>query len=621
MLLIVTDRGDDASEARVLVAKAGEEPGAGGDEGEYGSCEDDDAPGPRSGVVDVEGRVVRSAGLDLSAHRTWMTHFGRAFLMSILGQLLFADRSACRCVQNNDRLVCMQVLHARPAAEWPQLFAEAWRAVRDEYAEPVGPSGVDWPGVYRRYVALLPRVATRDELGDVISEMLAELGRSHVWQEGGEDNSTPPDLLPGVLGADFAWCEPAAGYRLTHIVRGDTWHERRGGPLAKPGMNATVGDVLVAVNGTRLSREHPPERALIGCAEQEVLLSWLTEVPQPASQSETQRLAELADALSLEDASPVKGGKQGKQGKQNKGGKQKKQQQQQVAAADSSAILNKNIRSGKRQPEPAPEPASETPPGRWRLTRCVTLLDDVFARYRDAIVASRARVHELSAGRCGYLHLPDCERLGYAEFQRHYLPEAGHATLVLDVRSNAGGNISELVLAQLAQRVLAVDIPRWGQPTPYPTTAPAGPLVLLTDESAGSDGDLITYSFRQLGLGSVVGHRTWGGCMDAGQAGPLVDGGGIGFPVARVLVAGGQEIEGSGAEVDIEVVPPPQTPIDVALEAAVAEALRLHSLADVASRPVPTGYVFAPQQSGPVAHPWPFAFGEEDDRPSNARRR
>jgi hypothetical protein len=167
-------------------------------------------------------------------------------------------------------------------------------------------------------------------------------------------------------------------------------------------------------------------------------------------------LAALAGGLSLEPGGRRRGGLEGGAGgakgspKGGTRGKGKQPQKQRPDGADAASALNANVRSGKRPPAPAPEPGA-APPARWRQTRVVALADDVYARYRDAIVGARGRVHTLSGGRVGYLHLPDCERLGYAELQRHYLPEAGRAALVLDVRSNGGGMISELVLAQLAQ--------------------------------------------------------------------------------------------------------------------------------------------------------------------------
>ena len=74
-----------------------------------------------------------------------------------------------------------------------------------------------------------------------------------------------------------------------------------------------------------------------------------------------------------------------------------------------------------------------------------------------------SRVHGLSEGVVGYLHVPDMESTGYSEFWRHYACEVRKGSLILDLRGNTGGHISELLLSKLSQRALAWDIPRRGE--------------------------------------------------------------------------------------------------------------------------------------------------------------
>jgi tricorn protease len=112
------------------------------------------------------------------------------------------------------------------------------------------------------------------------------------------------------------------------------------------------------------------------------------------------------------------------------------------------------------------------------------------------------------------------------------------ATLIIDVRSNRGGHVSELVIEKLARRITGWDIPRWMTPSPYPRDAPRGPVVALADENAGSDGDFVTAAIRILGLAPVVGARTWGGVIGI-DAIRLVDG-------TAMTVRGAIWLEGSG---------------------------------------------------------------------------
>ena len=140
------------------------------------------------------------------------------------------------------------------------------------------------------------------------------------------------------------------------------------------------------------------------------------------------------------------------------------------------------------------------------------------------MTANRRQVREATDGRAGYVHIPDMMPHGWSEFHRSYLAEVEKDALVVDARFNAGGHVSGLVLEKLARRRLGWDVPRRGAPISYPDEAPAGPLVLLTNEWAGSDGDIFTHGFKMLKLGPVVGTRTWGGVIGMDITLPLVDG-------------------------------------------------------------------------------------------------
>ena len=141
------------------------------------------------------------------------------------------------------------------------------------------------------------------------------------------------------------------------------------------------------------------------------------------------------------------------------------------------------------------------------------LASDRRLRYQDWVTGKRQQVRELTGGRAGYLHIPDMMGEGWAHFHRDLRVEMAQAALVVDVRSNRGGHVSELVIEKLARRIIGWDIPRWMAPSTYPRDAPRGPLVALADENAGSDGDIVTAAIRILGLGPVVGARTWGGVI------------------------------------------------------------------------------------------------------------
>jgi tricorn protease len=155
----------------------------------------------------------------------------------------------------------------------------------------------------------------------------------------------------------------------------------------------------------------------------------------------------------------------------------------------------------------------------------VSLLgDEVPVRYREWVERNRSWVHEQSNGRVGYLHLPDMQSAGFAEFHRYFGPECDRDALIVDVRYNRGGHVSQLLLEKVARQRVGYDLSRWGQPQPYPFESPAGPVIALTNEHAGSDGDIFSHCFKLMGIGKLVGMRTWGGVIGIWPRHKLADG-------------------------------------------------------------------------------------------------
>lgn len=152
------------------------------------------------------------------------------------------------------------------------------------------------------------------------------------------------------------------------------------------------------------------------------------------------------------------------------------------------------------------------------------LRSETALRYREWVEANRRRVHQLSQGQIGYLHVPNMGPAGFSEFHRGYYAEVHRPGLIVDVRYNGGGNVSGLLLEKLSRRIVGWDVPRYGEPVSYPMDAPLGPLVALTNEMAGSDGDIFSHCFKLLKLGPLVGTRTWGGVIGIWPRHKLVDG-------------------------------------------------------------------------------------------------
>ncbi|MBV7699874.1 S41 family peptidase [Streptomyces sp. TRM70350] len=242
--------------------------------------------------------------------------------------------------------------------------------------------------------------------------------------------------------------------------------------------------------------------------------------------------------------------------------------------------------------------------GRSRRVAVVPLVDERPLRYQDWVAKRRAVVRELSGGRCGYLHIPDMGGSGWAQFNRDLRMEVSRPALIVDVRGNAGGHISELVIEKLTRTILGWDLTRNAQPVSYTSNAPRGPVVALADEATSSDGDMITAAFKLLALGPVVGQRTWGGVVGMTGRHRLGDGTVITVPMnAAWFEAYGWSVENHGVTPDVEAL---RTPLDWAegryaqLDDAVRLALNLLETEPAAT---PPDYSHVPDRSRPKLPP------------------
>ncbi|RCS82246.1 biopolymer transporter TolR [Brachybacterium alimentarium] len=214
-----------------------------------------------------------------------------------------------------------------------------------------------------------------------------------------------------------------------------------------------------------------------------------------------------------------------------------------------------------------------------RRVAVTPLADDAPLRYQAWVASRRARVEELSGGRLGYLHIPDMVSSGWAQMHRDLREATTKEGLVVDVRYNSGGHTSQLVTDRLARRVLSWDYPRHETPGTYPQFAPRGAVVLVTNQEAGSDGDIVNAVSKAMKIGPVIGTRTWGGVIGIDGRYDLVDGTGVTQPKYASWFEGVDwSIENYGVDPDIEVHLPPNAWVggqDPQLERGVTEALAL----------------------------------------------
>ncbi|MFJ4170390.1 S41 family peptidase [Paenarthrobacter sp. NPDC089714] len=399
----------------------------------------------------------------------------------VLEQQVTSVPSDAKVDEESGELVKVELNRIRvvldPVAAWGQAFEEAWRLQRDFFwASDM--AGQDWQSVYNRYRPIVDRLGSHDDLVDLLWEIHGELGTSHAYVRPAPDNE-PGRNGQGRLGAEFQLGDE--GWEISAILAGESSDPLATSPLTRPGADAKVGDVLLAIDGVELSAALTPAMQLVGAAGRTVELT----------------------------------------------------------------LLN-----GDGHGEAA---------GVQRRVAVVPIRDEERLRYQDWVRGNRRTVREASGGTFGYLHIPDMMANGWAQLHRDLDTETALDGLIVDVRRNRGGHTSQLVAELIGRKVTGWSMPRGEKPRTYPHHAPRGPVVILADEFAGSDGDIITQVSKLRGIGPVIGTRTWGGVVGIDNRFALADGTGVTQPRYATWFGGGigWDVENRGVDPDIEVLFPP----------------------------------------------------------------
>jgi tricorn protease len=388
------------------------------------------------------------------------------------------------------------VISLDPREEWRQIYQEAYRFERDFYWD-TGMGGLDWKAMRDKYATLLPRVATRSDLRDLIGELIGELGTSHTYVSGGDAGTQVAQVGTGLLGADFT--REGDVYKISRIYRGDPADIIRSA-LEDPGINVKEGDYILAVDHRPFEPGKSFYAALEGRAGKEVVLT----VGSSAS----------------------------KQGSRD--------------------VVVKAMNSDKK------------------------------LRYADWVRKNREYVAAKTGGKIGYVHMPDMGRDGLVAFETWFYPQLEKEGMVVDVRWNGGGFVSQLIVERLRRDLISFDRSRGGGVYTYPARVLNGPFVVVTNEHAGSDGDIFPAAVQLEKLAPVIGMRSWGGVVGIRGDKPTVDGGMLTQPeFAWWDPKHGWGLENRGVVPDIEVQNMPQDlakGIDSQLDRAITEVMKLHAL-------------------------------------------
>ena len=406
-----------------------------------------------------------------------------------------------------------------PPREWHQEFVDAWRILRDWFYDPGMHGGIDrWNAVRARYEPLVAHVATRQDLDYLFQELVGEVQSGHVYVQQGDQPKV--ERMPGgLLGADIV-ADDSGYFRIARIFKGSSWSERGRSPLDAPGVDARVGDYIIAVDGV--------------------------------------------DARSVKNFYELM---------QDKG--------------DQNVSLRLNAR---------PQAAGS------REVRVKALTSEFDLRYADWVQSRREMVDRLSGGRIGYIHVPNTAVDGNRELFRGLLAYSDKDALIIDDRYNGGGFIPDRMAEWLARKPLNYWKRRGLDPQATPMLSHDGPKAMLINGLSSSGGDALPYYFRKLGLGKLIGTRTWGGLIGISGNPSLADGGVLLAATFRFLDTDGHwAVENEGVRPDIEVIDRPELiaqgkdpGVEKAVEELLAE-LAAHPPKKIVAPPAPVDFG-APEQ-------------------------
>jgi tricorn protease len=377
-----------------------------------------------------------------------------------------------------------------PRQEWRQIFDEAWRMEQQYFYDPKM-HGLPWTAIRARYEPLLQFVQRREDLSELLVEMIGEMQVGHNRTGGGDVYSATPTNT-GLLGADFT--VENNQYRIQKVYHGDRWNPFIVAPLATAGVDVEEGDAILAINGHPLDASVNIFSLLEGTAGKQVSLT----VGRAGQNSHTAVVIPIANEAAL--------------------------------------------------------------------------------RQWNWVEANREYVERKSGGKVAYVYLPDTAGDGYTFFNRMFFAQVDKPAIIVDDRRNSGGQAANYVLEVLNRKYLSGWKDRDALVFNTPAGAIYGPKAMLIDQDAGSGGDFLPYGFKRLGLGKLIGTRTWGGLIGISANPSLIDGGFLSVPFFRVFTPEGEwRVENEGVAPDVEV---PLDPLgvnagnDVQLDAAIADVLQ-----------------------------------------------
>jgi tricorn protease len=189
-----------------------------------------------------------------------------------------------------------------------------------------------------------------------------------------------------------------------------------------------------------------------------------------------------------------------------------------------------------------------------REVTVVPIPSEATLRNRAWIEHNIQTVDKMSGGQLAYVYLPDTGGGGYTNFNRYFFAQVGKHGAVIDERYNEGGTAADYIIEYLQRKLWNYWYTRYGNIFTTPLDAIYGPKAMIINQYSGSGGDALPWYFHHVGVGPLVGERTWGGLVGIYDYPPLIDGGSVTAPRVAFFNTNAQwDVENHGVPPDVEV--------------------------------------------------------------------
>ncbi|GAA4963542.1 S41 family peptidase [Algibacter aquimarinus] len=201
------------------------------------------------------------------ANRVFITQNGKHMLASVSGSWQVINTSG-DSGKGGKKVKINLSMNVDYAAEWEQMFEEAWRYERDYFYDP-NIHGRNWNTVYKRYAPLVPYVKHRADLSYILDQVNGELSVGHSFVFGGDFPETETNRV-GLLGADLS--AENKYWKINRIYTTESWNPGLSGPLDAPGLNIKEGNYIVGIDGVEVNSDHDIYKFLDGTINKQTVL-------------------------------------------------------------------------------------------------------------------------------------------------------------------------------------------------------------------------------------------------------------------------------------------------------------------------------------------------------------